>query len=225
VISNLAQLEKIEDEAFAHNSIISLKFDLLPKLKAFGIKAFAGNKINKIDFGFADNNDIVIQEYAFSDNEISHISNFENIAQIQNGAFFMNNLPAFQFKNHRIKSIHSKAFAKNKLENIDLSGMTKLKELEKGAFMDNENVKTITLGSNIETIADSVFEGSVSKLIQKLKIPNSVISIGKYAFKGMTKDFFENQLCWDMSGTEKPKVHKDAFFPNSLKDKLHNKCI
>ncbi|MBO4864503.1 MAG: Ig-like domain-containing protein [Eubacterium sp.] len=61
----------------------------------------------------------------------------------------------------------------------------KVTEIAKNAFAGNSKLKSVTIGSNVETIGDNAFKNC--KSLTKIVIPSKVKTIGKNAFAGCKK--------------------------------------
>ena len=122
--------------------------------------------------------------YAFADNPAMKSAVLgDNVKLIDNHAFSGCNLSALTLPNS-IKSIGMYAFADNPAMKSAVLG-DNVKLIDNYAFSGCSNLTNLDLGNSLVTIGDYAFQSIGSKVNTGLNVvfPNTLSSIGKYAFK------------------------------------------
>ncbi len=83
--------------------------------------------------------------------------------------------------------------------------------VEEGAFADSHNLRSVTLGDNVNVIYDRAFENCP---IESVVIPNSVEVIGANAFNMATKVTFEPLAAHNIAKQDGARLHYS--FPNAV---------
>jgi hypothetical protein len=124
-----------------------------------------------------ENNYIIntIEDWAFSNKELSNVKIPNSIINIGNWAFYTNNLSSVLIPNS-VVTIGNGAFNQNELTTIDIPNS--ITTIESNAFSDNQ-LSYINIPNSIRTIGVSSFENN---LLTDVSIPSSVTTIRERAF-------------------------------------------
>lgn len=194
------QILSIGDNAFGGNNIISMKLNT--KITSIGNYAFQGNSITSV---VIPNSLTSLGYYAFSNNMINNLSIGNGLKIIPLNGFDTNLLESVTIP-ATVTSVYPFAFARNRIASIDILSSDTI--LLGGIFNDNkmpadkcfifsravtktlvsyacEINKDIVVPSNTVIINDYAFSELYATSIT---IPNSVTTIGSYAFDNALKD-------------------------------------
>ena len=197
-LSNLLSIPKtivkIGDYAFSNNNISQLKFSLdsstqLSNLESVGKYAFRYNIINEIIIPNNELNNILIDEYAFSDNNIVYVNLNKSVNEINEAAFSNNKIKRVELS-ESLKYLGKNIFLNNEITSIKFN--EKLEEIGESAF-ENNNIVNLVLPESLKKIGYRAF---LDNSIVNLKIPKNVEIISSYAFsnnKLKTLDFLVDE--------------------------------
>ena len=197
-LSNLLSIPKtivkIGDYAFSNNNISQLKFSLdsstqLSNLESVGKYAFRYNIINEIIIPNNELNNILIDEYAFSDNNIVYVNLNKSVNEINEAAFSNNKIKRVELS-ESLKYLGKNIFLNNEITSIRFN--EKLEEIGESAF-ENNNIVNLVLPESLKKIGYRAF---LDNSIVNLKIPKNVEIISSYAFsdnKLKTLDFLVDE--------------------------------
>ncbi|WP_033161158.1 leucine-rich repeat domain-containing protein [[Mycoplasma] collis] len=166
-LSELKNVTKIDDFAFANCKFLIYKLILPINLKTIGIGAFAFNKISSIVF---NKNLEYIEESAFENNLIEIIEFNEKLKKIGDFAFSKNKIKNIEFKKE-LNILSEGSFADNDIEFISFQNPQT--NIENFPFWNNINIKTISFYNCINKITYLNKNSEYFNLIE-LKIINSL---------------------------------------------------
>lgn len=192
-LENLPNLKYIDSSAFYNNQIAaSMDFSTLPSLVQFGSSAFANNRISAVNFTGL-NNLTRIDSSAFSNNRLEEVElkNLPKLNIVGTSAFagqggynslrnvVVENLPELE----RLGGFDNNY----SLPTVTPINTPKLKELYSSVFMRNSGSGTLDLApySQLTTIGPYAYYAdnfNSHNDYTSLDLPNSVTSIGNYAF-------------------------------------------
>lgn len=179
-----SSVQKVDESAF--ELIRSLKIlQLNEGLKIIENRAFYSTGINNIQL---PQSVIKIGEYVFSQcSSLSNVEGFERLTNIPKGIFEGCPIKSFDFSN--AVQIGIAAFRNTQLQEIDTL-TEKLTKIDGSAFSQCKVLKTVNIPNSVKEIESSAFEGTA---IEKIVIPNSVITLGRGAFSEC-KDLYDVEL-------------------------------
>lgn len=179
-----SSVQKVDESAF--ELIRSLKIlQLNEGLKIIENRAFYSTGINNIQLPQSVTK---IGEYVFSQcSSLSNVEGFERLTNIPKGIFEGCPIKSFDFSN--AVQIGIAAFRNTQLQEIDTL-TEKLTKIDVSAFSQCKVLKTVNIPNSVKEIESSAFEGTA---IEKIVIPNSVITLGWGAFSEC-KDLYDVEL-------------------------------
>ena len=138
---------------FAFQSNYLTEFEAPEALKIIGDGAFMNNKIEMLELG---ENTEIIGSSAFHINKLFAIVIYPNVREIGISAFRNNDAQNVMFMGDKVEKIGEMAFCNNKIDELDLSLLTKLKEIPVQAFYKNSITK-VTMPENLESVKEEAF--------------------------------------------------------------------
>ncbi|MDU2132478.1 MAG: leucine-rich repeat domain-containing protein, partial [Finegoldia magna] len=138
---------------FAFQSNYLTEFEAPEALKIIGDGAFMNNKIEMLELG---ENTEIIGSSAFHINKLFAIVIYPNVKEIGISAFRNNDAQNVMFMGDKVEKIGEMAFCNNKISELDLSLLTKLKEISVQTFYKNSITK-VTLPENLESVSEEAF--------------------------------------------------------------------
>ena len=138
---------------FAFQSNYLTEFEAPEALKIIGDGAFMNNKIEMLELG---ENTEIIGSSAFHINKLFAIVIYPNVKEIGISAFRNNDAQNVMFMSDKVEKIGEMAFCNNKISELDLSLLTKLKEISVQTFYKNSITK-VTLPENLESVREEAF--------------------------------------------------------------------
>ena len=138
---------------FAFQSNYLTEFEAPEALKIIGDGAFMNNKIDTLVLG---ENTEIIGSSAFHINKLFAIVIYPNVREIGISAFRNNDAQNVIFMGDKVEKIGEMAFCNNKIAELDLSLLTKLKDIPVQAFYKN-SISKLTLPDNLETVREEAF--------------------------------------------------------------------
>ena len=138
---------------FAFQSNYLTEFEAPEALKIIGDGAFMNNKIDTLELS---ENTEIIGSSAFHINKLFAIVIYPNVREIGISAFRNNDAQNVMFMGDKVEKIGEMAFCNNKIDELDLSLLTKLKEIPVQAFYKNSITK-VTLPENLESVKEEAF--------------------------------------------------------------------
>ncbi len=147
---------------FAFQSNYLTEFEAPEALKIIGDGAFMNNKIEMLELG---ENTEIIGSSAFHINKLFAIVIYPNVREIGNSAFRNNDAQNVMFMGDKVEKIGEMAFCNNKISELDLSLLTKLKEISVQTFYKNSITK-VTMPENLESVKEEAFRYNNLKEIE-----------------------------------------------------------
>ena len=144
-------VKKIGKFAFQSNYLTD--FEAPEALKIIGDGAFMNNKIETLELS---ENTEIIGSSAFHINKLFAIVIYPNVREIGISAFRNNNAQYVRFMGDKVEKIGEMAFCNNKISELDLSLLTKLKEISVQTFYKNSITK-VTMPENLESVKEEAF--------------------------------------------------------------------
>ena len=138
---------------FAFQSNYLTEFEAPEALKIIGDGAFMNNKIDTLELS---ENTEIIGSSAFHINKLFAIVIYPNVREIGISAFRNNDAQNVMFMGDKVEKIGEMAFCNNKIDELDLSLLTKLKEIPVQAFYKNSITK-VTMPENLESVKEEAF--------------------------------------------------------------------
>ncbi|MDU7331132.1 MAG: leucine-rich repeat protein, partial [Finegoldia magna] len=138
---------------FAFQSNYLTEFEAPEALKIIGDGAFMNNKIEMLELG---ENTEIIGSSAFHINKLFSIVIYPNVREIGISAFRNNDAQNVMFMGDKVEKIGEMAFCNNKISELDLSLLTKLKEISVQTFYKNSITK-VTMPENLESVREEAF--------------------------------------------------------------------
>ncbi|EFK93776.1 putative cell wall binding repeat 2 [Finegoldia magna ACS-171-V-Col3] len=138
---------------FAFQSNYLTEFEAPEALKIIGDGAFMNNKIDTLELS---ENTEIIGSSAFHINKLFAIVIYPNVREIGISAFRNNDAQNVMFMGDKVEKIGEMAFCNNKISELDLSLLTKLKEISVQTFYKNSITK-VTLPENLESVKEEAF--------------------------------------------------------------------
>ena len=138
---------------FAFQSNYLTEFEAPEALKIIGDGAFMNNKIDTLELS---ENTEIIGSSAFHINKLFAIVIYPNVREIGISAFRNNDAQYVMFMGDKVEKIGEMAFCNNKISELDLSLLTKLKEISVQTFYKNSITK-VTLPENLESVKEEAF--------------------------------------------------------------------
>ena len=138
---------------FAFQSNYLTEFEAPEALKIIGDGAFMNNKIDTLELG---ENTEIIGSSAFHINKLFAIVIYPNVREIGISAFRNNDAQNVMFMGDKVEKIGEMAFCNNKISELNLSLLTKLKEIPVQAFYKNSITK-VTMPENLESVKEEAF--------------------------------------------------------------------
>ncbi|MCC2716692.1 leucine-rich repeat protein [Finegoldia magna] len=138
---------------FAFQSNYLTEFEASEALKIIGDGAFMNNRIEMLELG---ENTEIIGSSAFHINKLFAIVIYPNVREIGISAFRNNDAQNVMFMGDKVEKIGEMAFCNNKISELDLSLLTKLKEISVQTFYKNSITK-VTLPENLESVKEEAF--------------------------------------------------------------------
>ena len=138
---------------FAFQSNYLTEFEAPEALKIIGDGAFMNNKIEMLELG---ENTEIIGSSAFHINKLFAIVIYPNVREIGISAFRNNDAQNVMFMGDKVEKIGEMAFCNNKISELDLSLLTKLKEISVQTFYKNSITK-VTMPENLESVKEEAF--------------------------------------------------------------------
>ncbi|MFR4764009.1 MAG: leucine-rich repeat domain-containing protein, partial [Anaerococcus obesiensis] len=111
------------------------------------------NKIEMLELG---ENTEIIGSSAFHINKLFAIVIYPNVREIGISAFRNNDAQNVMFMGDKVEKIGEMAFCNNKISELDLSLLTKLKEISVQTFYKNSITK-VTMPENLESVKEEAF--------------------------------------------------------------------
>ena len=208
-------IEKIGDYAFNANKITKLTFDIdasnLSNLKVIGKNAFENNFISSLTIPNNELNNIVINDFAFKNNNIISVNLGKSVISIGSQVFYDNNIENL-ILSENLKEIGGNAFANNKIS--DLNFYNKLEIIDQGAFENNMLTK-VEFPNSLISIGTGAFENN---LITSLEIPKNVNYIYGGAFRGNNIEELEFLVDSENKKNNLILIDDEAFYKNSIKE-------
>ncbi|MEQ3281316.1 leucine-rich repeat protein [Finegoldia magna] len=147
---------------FAFQSNYLTEFEAPEALKIIGDGAFMNNKIDTLELG---ENTEIIGSSAFHINKLFAIVIYPNVREIGISAFRNNDAQNVMFMGDKVEKIGEMAFCNNKISELDLSLLTKLKEISVQTFYKNSITK-VTMPENLESVKEEAFRYNNLKEIE-----------------------------------------------------------
>ena len=147
---------------FAFQSNYLTEFKAPEALKIIGDGAFMNNKIDTLELS---ENTEIIGSSAFHINKLFAIVIYPNVKEIGISAFRNNDAQNVMFMGDKVEKIGEMAFCNNKIDELDLSLLTKLKEIPVQAFYKNSITK-VTMPENLESVREEAFRYNNLKEIE-----------------------------------------------------------
>ena len=147
---------------FAFQSNYLTEFVAPEALKIIGDGAFMNNKIEMLELG---ENTEIIGSSAFHINKLFAIVIYPNVREIGISAFRNNDAQNVMFMGDKVEKIGEMAFCNNKISELDLSLLTKLKEISVQTFYKN-NITKVTMPENLESVKEEAFRYNNLKEIE-----------------------------------------------------------
>ena len=147
---------------FAFQSNYLTEFEAPEALKIIGDGAFMNNKIEMLELG---ENTEIIGSSAFHINKLFAIVIYPNVREIGISAFRNNYAQNVMFMGDKVEKIGEMAFCNNKISELDLSLLTKLKEISVQTFYKNSITK-VTMPENLESVKEEAFRYNNLKEIE-----------------------------------------------------------
>ena len=144
-------VKKIGKFAFQSNYLTD--FEAPEALKIIGDGAFMNNKIEMLELGEKTE---IIGSSAFHINKLFAIVIYPNVREIGISAFRNNDAQNVMFMGDKVEKIGEMAFCNNKISELDLSLLTKLKEISVQTFYKN-NITKVTMPENLESVKEEAF--------------------------------------------------------------------
>ena len=144
-------VKKIGKFAFQSNYLTD--FEAPEALKIIGDGAFMNNKIETLELSEKTE---IIGSSAFHINKLFAIVIYPNVREIGISAFRNNDAQNVMFMGDKVEKIGEMAFCNNKIDELDLSLLTKLKEIPVQAFYKNSITK-VTMPENLESVKEEAF--------------------------------------------------------------------
>ena len=138
---------------FAFQSNYLTEFEAPEALKIIGDGAFMNNKIETLELSEKTE---IIGSSAFHINKLFAIVIYPNVREIGISAFRNNDAQYVRFMGDKVEKIGEMAFCNNKIDELDLSLLTKLKEIPVQAFYKNSITK-VTMPENLESVKEEAF--------------------------------------------------------------------
>ena len=138
---------------FAFQSNYLTEFVAPEALKIIGDGAFMNNKIEMLELG---ENTEIIGSSAFHINKLFAIVIYPNVREIGISAFRNNDAQNVMFMGDKVEKIGEMAFCNNKISELNLSLLTKLKEISVQTFYKN-NITKVTMPENLESVKEEAF--------------------------------------------------------------------
>ena len=138
---------------FAFQSNYLTEFEAPEALKIIGDGAFMNNKIDTLELS---ENTEIIGSSAFHINKLFAIVIYPNVREIGISAFRNNDAQYVRFMGDKVEKIGEMAFCNNKISELDLSLLTKLKEISVQTFYKNSITKVI-MPENLESVKEEAF--------------------------------------------------------------------
>ena len=138
---------------FAFQSNYLTEFEAPEALKIIGDGAFMNNKIETLELSEKTE---IIGSSAFHINKLFAIVIYPNVREIGISAFRNNDAQNVMFMGDKVEKIGEMAFCNNKIDELDLSLLTKLKEIPVQTFYKNSITK-VTLPENLESVKEEAF--------------------------------------------------------------------
>lgn len=138
---------------FAFQSNYLTEFEAPEALKIIGDGAFMNNKIETLELSEKTE---IIGSSAFHINKLFAIVIYPNVREIGISAFRNNDAQNVMFMGDKVEKIGEMAFCNNKIDELDLSLLTKLKEIPVQAFYKNSITK-VTMPENLESVKEEAF--------------------------------------------------------------------
>ena len=181
--SRATNLKTIENAVFGGNQLTSVT---IPSSVTTIKGSFVSNQLTSVDFSKATNLTI-IEGGAFSDNQLTSVEIPSSVTTIGNDAFSDNQLTSIIIPDS-VKTIGDNAFSHNKLTSITIpDSVTTIgaKAFNDNQFPDSQAFLFKRTDSNNDGIAEidtSTLIGYGGAKRSGVVIPNSVTTIGSYAF-------------------------------------------
>ena len=147
---------------FAFQSNYLTEFEAPEALKIIGDGAFMNNKIEMLELG---ENTEIVGSSAFHINKLFAIVIYPNVREIGISAFRNNDAQNVMFMGDKVEKIGEMAFCNNKISELDLSLLTKLKEISVQTFYKNSITK-VTMPENLESVREEAFRYNNLKEIE-----------------------------------------------------------
>ncbi len=138
---------------FAFQSNYLTEFEAPEALKIIGDGAFMNNKIEMLELSEKTE---IIGSSAFHINKLFAIVIYPNVREIGISAFRNNDAQNVMFMGDKVEKIGEMAFCNNKIDELDLSLLTKLKEISVQTFYKNSITKVI-MPENLESVKEEAF--------------------------------------------------------------------
>jgi len=171
---------RIDDNAFTYDNLTTLDLSHATQLQTIGDEAFLGSKIESLVLPDSVTS-IGNQAFQFNSN-LTNVKLSQSLTKIGDSAFANDTQLADVDLSlaPNLASIGQNAFAGAKLTSLSLNGVT----IGAGAFKDNQELTTVTLGSDVTEIGESAFNGD--KNLTTLSIPSDsqLTTIDDNAFYG-----------------------------------------
>lgn len=197
------------------NSLGNYSLTLLDSVTSIGVEAFSDGNISSLSLGTGVT---TISNGAFTETNLSSLTIPSNVKNIGECAFADNNITSLTIQNG-VETIGDAAFSTcrgNSSPNLgNLVIPNSVETIGNYAFA-GAGITSLTLGNSVETIGSYAFAGrndnydySIRNTLTTVTIPDSVTSLGEYAFQ-------ENDLTSVTIGDGLTTISDEAFYANLI---------
>ena len=180
-LSNSTKLTEIGESAFEENSINTLLFP--SSIETIGKSAFFSRDSSISNINLEDLTNLKtldLSSIRLSD-DFTSIDLSKTKLSVYNGGIYGNSVETVKLPS-TLKEIGAGAFASSKIKTVNFEDLNNLEVIGNSAFASNFLTGTLdlTVLPKLKTIGSSAFDYNN---LNSVKIPNSVTSIGNYAFR------------------------------------------